>query len=253
MSGTDAYHTRVRGFGYSVYTDLVFLVQLKMNVDISELWATLAALWQAANDKKKANISGLSEPWAKLVALWQAANKKFCGDAEADYRRYLCQLFIDMKGRDELPYLDTIPPQDCLDDFKWSADVTEQARITEWLAFAASWVQYGVLTARAIFSFGGSYDALGTARAEHSLREAQLRGVKSLQILDWHLCDVEWLALGRPTSANIAFFVYVALAPMGDVSLQPFGNVRRWIERVKTLPRFVPILGLADPLYRRSR
>lgn len=37
----------------------------------------------------------------------------------------------------------------------WSSDVVEQAEITEWLAFAASWVQYGVFTARAILSFQG--------------------------------------------------------------------------------------------------
>src|SRR3990172_8255927 len=36
----------------------------------------------------------------------------------------------------------------------WSQDITEQAHIMEWLAFAASWVQYGVFTARALLSFG---------------------------------------------------------------------------------------------------
>lgn len=109
----------------------------------------------------------------------------------------------------------------------WSADVTEQALITNWLAFTASWVQYGVFTARAILSFGGQFNGLGTASTEQTLREAQVRGEKSLQVLDRHLDSVEWLVLGRPTIADIAVFVYVALAPMGDVSLEAFGNVRR--------------------------
>ncbi|KAJ5183622.1 hypothetical protein N7492_001238 [Penicillium capsulatum] len=134
----------------------------------------------------------------------------------------------------------------------WSSDVVEQAHITDWLAFSASWVQYGVFIARAILSFGGPYNGLGTASTEQTLRESQTRGIKSLQVLDKRLAQNEWLALGRPTIADIAVFVYVALAPMGDVSLQPFANVRQWIERIKGLPGFIPIDGLDDPLYRRK-
>lgn len=46
-------------------------------------------------------------------------------------------------------------------------------------------------------------------------------------------------------------FVYVALAPMGDISLQPYPAVLAWIERVKRLEGFFPIEGLDDPLVRR--
>lgn len=133
----------------------------------------------------------------------------------------------------------------------WSTDITEQAQITEWLAFAASWVQYGVFTARAILSFGGPYNGLGTASTDQTLKESQIRGIKSLQVLDNVLGKSPWLALGRPTIADVAVFVYVALAPMGDVSLESFGNVRSWIDRIKELPGFIPIDGLSDPLYRR--
>jgi len=45
--------------------------------------------------------------------------------------------------------------------------------------------------------------------------------------------------------------VYVALAPMGDISLEPWKAVRAWIERVKKLPGFFAIEGLEDPLVRR--
>jgi glutathione S-transferase len=39
---------------------------------------------------------------------------------------------------------------------------------------------------------------------------------------------------------------------MGDISLDPYPAVKRWIERVKKLPRFsdAPIPGLDDPLYK---
>ena len=133
----------------------------------------------------------------------------------------------------------------------WSEDLVEQAKIVDWLAFAASWMQFGVFTARAILSFKGPYNGLGLESTEQTLKEAKIRGHKSLAILDGVLKDREWLANNRPTIADIAVFVYVALAPMGDISLEPYPNVRTWIERIKDLPNFIKIDGLDDPLYRR--
>lgn len=134
----------------------------------------------------------------------------------------------------------------------WSDDVAEQAAIVDWLAFAASWVQFGVFTARAIVSFGGPYNGLGRESNETTLQEATKRGITSLQILDQALDGQDWLALGRPTVGDIAVFVYIALAPMGDISLEPYKNVRAWIARIKALPNFFPIDGLDDPNYRRA-
>ena len=134
----------------------------------------------------------------------------------------------------------------------WSDDLTEQAKIVDWLAFAASWIQYGVFTARAILSFRGPYNGLGLESTEQTLAEAKIRGEKSLNILDGVLRDREWLANNRPTIADIAVFVYVALAPMGDISLEPYSHIRAWIERIKELPNFIKIDGLEDPLYRRA-
>lgn len=83
------------------------------------------------------------------------------------------------------------------------------------------------------------------------LEEGAIRGNYSLRVLDEHLSSNEWLALDRPTIADLSVFVYVALAPMGDISLEPYPNVLTWIERVKALPGFFPIEGLDDPLIRR--
>lgn len=131
----------------------------------------------------------------------------------------------------------------------WSQAPAEQAAIVEWLAFAASWVQYGVFTARAITAFGISANGL-----PHDFREdpaaARLRGVRSLEILDAHLACHDWLACGRPTLADIAVFPYVALAPMGRVPLSPHPHVLQWIARFRALPKFTPIPGLDDPDYR---
>lgn len=133
----------------------------------------------------------------------------------------------------------------------WSSDPAEQAQIVEWLAFAASWVQYGVFTARAVVSFGIPANGL-PPDYEENLEGARIRGRRSLEILDEHLARQDWLACGRPTIADIAVFPYVALAPMGDIALTPYPQVEAWIGRIRALPGFVPIAGLDDPDYRKG-
>lgn len=132
----------------------------------------------------------------------------------------------------------------------WSDQGQEQAAIMQWLAFAASWVQFGVFTARAITSFGISANGLPHDFQE-GVEAAKIRGNKSLEILDAALSKHEWLACGRPTIGDIAVFPYVALAPMGDISLSPYPNVEAWIERFKNIKGFQPIAGLDDPGYRK--
>ena len=132
----------------------------------------------------------------------------------------------------------------------WPTDPAAQAPIVEWLAFAASWVQYGVFTARAMVSFGIPANGL-PADFTDSLAAARIRGQRSLEILDAHLSSTDWLAGSRPTIADIAVFPYVALAPMGDISLAPYPAVRAWIARFSALPGFQPIAGLDDPDYRK--
>lgn len=133
----------------------------------------------------------------------------------------------------------------------WSNDAAEQATITEWLAFAASWVQYGVFTARALVSFGIPANGL-PADLHDGLEASKIRGRRSLEILDEHLATRDWLACGRPTIADIAVFPYVALAPMGDIPLTPYPAVLAWIARFRQLPGFQPIAGLDDPDYRKT-
>jgi len=83
------------------------------------------------------------------------------------------------------------------------------------------------------------------------LEEGAIRGNYSLKVLQQHLESRQWLALERPTIADLSVFVYVALVPMGDIQLSPYPAVEAWIERVKGLKGFFPIEGLEDPMVRR--
>ena len=70
-----------------------------------------------------------------------------------------------------------------------------------------------------------------------------MRAQKSLGILEQQFKAEEWLVLGRPTIADLSCFVYVALAPMGDISLDPYPGVREWIGRIKGLGGFLGSRG----------
>ena len=70
------------------------------------------------------------------------------------------------------------------------------------------------------------------------------------RVLDEHLWfqeqeGGEWLCgPGHPTIADIACFPYVALSEEGGVSRIPYPAIRRWTDRVKRIPGFVPMSGV---------
>jgi glutathione S-transferase len=108
------------------------------------------------------------------------------------------------------------------------------AEVVHWLSRAANEVQHGPNAARLVDKFGYRLDKA----------EALRRSGRFLALLDGHLVRRSWLAFERPTIADCAVFPYVALAREGGVTLEPYPNVRRWIERVKGLPRFVSMPGI---------
>jgi glutathione S-transferase len=70
--------------------------------------------------------------------------------------------------------------------------------------------------------------------------------------MEQHLTSRQWLCGSAPTIADIACFPYVALAPMGEISLDPYPAVRQWIWRFKTLPGYLDMPGLEQPDYRKA-
>lgn len=113
-------------------------------------------------------------------------------------------------------------------------DAAAAGAIQQWLSTAANEIQHGPGAARLVDQFGYAIDKAGTLRTSDRI----------LALLDRHLAQRDWLAAGRPTIADCAVFPYVALAPEGGVSLQPYAAVRAWIARVQALPGFVPMPGL---------
>jgi len=118
---------------------------------------------------------------------------------------------------------------------RWfTIDATEMAEVMQWLAVMENETLYGLGKARVIckFKFPGS------------LQDAQLLGRKGLDVLEQRLAANQWLALDRPTIADIGCFPYVALASEGEIPLDAYPSVRSWIDRIRSLPGFVGMPGI---------
>ncbi|BAU12339.1 glutathione S-transferase domain protein [Leptolyngbya sp. NIES-3755] len=107
--------------------------------------------------------------------------------------------------------------------------------VMQWLATAGHDVQQGFAAARIYHLFGQQLD----------VETATARAYTVLKVMDQHLSQRQWLELDRPTIADIACFPYIALAEDGKINLSDAPNVLRWLDRVKQLPGFVSMPGIA--------
>jgi glutathione S-transferase len=113
-------------------------------------------------------------------------------------------------------------------------DPKGMAEVMQWLALMQNETLYGLAKARVICLL----------KRPGNLDEAQQLGRKGLGVIEQRLAAHPWLALDRPTIADIGCFPYVALAPQGEIPLDPYPAVRAWIQRIKALPRFVSMPGI---------
>jgi glutathione S-transferase len=103
------------------------------------------------------------------------------------------------------------------------------AEVQEWLATANKDIATGPGAARLVTVFNAKLDHAALIEKSHAL----------LQLIDAHLEQRQWLALERPTIADVAAYSYIAHAPEGQVSLDRYSNLRRWLGAVEALPGFV--------------
>jgi glutathione S-transferase len=113
-------------------------------------------------------------------------------------------------------------------------DPAHMAEVVQWLSVAANEVQNGPANARLVDKFGYAIDKPDTLR----------RCARILPLIESHLSKHQWLTMNRPTIADCAVLPYVALAPEGAVSLEPYPSIRAWIGRTKSLPNFLPMPGV---------
>jgi glutathione S-transferase len=114
------------------------------------------------------------------------------------------------------------------------SDPAGLAHVCAWLMVAENEIARGPNDARLHDKFGYALEV------EHARKKAH----HILGLMDKHLARNSWLALGRPTIADVACMPYLALAPEGGVPLDGYPAVTAWSERVKGLPGFVGMPGI---------
>lgn len=115
-------------------------------------------------------------------------------------------------------------------DASWlPEDPLGAATVQRWLSLAAGQIAYGPCAARLVTVFGAPLDH----------ESAKKIAVKLFDVLERELADKAFAAGNQVTIADIAAHTYIAHAPEGGVSLEPYPNIRAWLRRVEALPRFV--------------
>lgn len=116
------------------------------------------------------------------------------------------------------------------------------ARVQRWLSVAAGPLAFGSAAARLVTVFGASFNTDEVIGRAHTL----------LKVIDAELAQRPFLVGEQATIADVANYSYIAHAPEGNVSLQPYPNVRAWLARIEALPGFVPmprtVVGLQTTL-----
>lgn len=113
-------------------------------------------------------------------------------------------------------------------------DPAGMAEVMSWLMVAENEIARGPNDARLHDKFGYKLD----------VKLARERAARVLGLLEARLKNNEWLALGRPTIADIACMPYVALGHEGGVTLDAYPSIRAWIGRIKALPGFISMPAL---------
>lgn len=121
-------------------------------------------------------------------------------------------------------------------DASWlPEDPIGAARVAQWLSMAAGPIMYGPCAARLVKLFGSPFDydaAVGIA-------------LKLFDVIEPEFGKHEFAVGSQPTIADVAAYTYIAHAPEGGISLDPYPNIRAWLARVEALPGFVPMQAFA--------
>ena len=121
-------------------------------------------------------------------------------------------------------------------DSSWlPRDPEGAAAVQRWLSVAAGQIAYGPAAARLVNVFG--------AKLDHD--RAKMIANSLFELMETHLEGRKFLVGDSPTIADVAGYSYIAHAPEGDVSLQPYPHIRAWLTRIEQLPGFVPMVNTA--------
>lgn len=110
------------------------------------------------------------------------------------------------------------------------------AEVMQWLAVSENELMFGLARSRQTKKMNGPWPWDLVSKL----------GQSGLAVMNEHLAGHDWLALDRPTIADLACYPYVALAHEGEISLEGYPAVRAWMARIQALPGYVGMPGIGD-------
>ena len=108
-------------------------------------------------------------------------------------------------------------------------DPEGEAKVAEWLSKSANEVHQGPWMKRA--------KVRRPEAIKVSAEEIDARCDHILKIMDAELGKREWLALGRPTIADVSCFGPIGTLKLSGYDTDRWPNVTRWLDRIRALPR----------------
>jgi glutathione S-transferase len=115
-------------------------------------------------------------------------------------------------------------------------DRLERAQVLQWLFFE----QYSHEPYIAVARFLSMYPEANDPRRADLPRIMKL-GNDALEVLESHLKNREWLVGNNCSIADIALYAYTHVADEGGFDLTSRIAIAKWLERVKSQPRHIPI------------
>ena len=119
------------------------------------------------------------------------------------------------------------------------ADRLDHADMLRWMF----WEQYNhepnIATLRFWMRWVGIEQLTGAQREQMPIKRKA--GNEALKLMDDHLKGRDWLVGDSISLADICLFAYTHVADEADFDLELYPNVIRWMERIMTLPGFVPM------------
>ena len=116
-----------------------------------------------------------------------------------------------------------------------SNSIESRAKIYSWLIYNKTSVDPFLAKARAIKKFY-PYDKQDL----NELQYLKIEGIKSLKVIDNYLKTSNFFS-NEYSIADIAMYPYIKLSYEGEIFLDEYENILKWIERVENTDKFKPI------------
>jgi len=115
-------------------------------------------------------------------------------------------------------------------------DRLARAQVLQWMFFE----QYSHEPYIAVARFWKKHRE-ATPEIKAQLPAKMASGYSALDVMEKQLMQSAWLAIGRPTIADLALYAYTHVAEEGGFDLSGYPAIGRWIAQIGDLPGYQPI------------